>query len=487
MGSSGSLTKARRSWLLLEELEARQLLSGTPPTAVEQLFLEQLNDARANPAAYGQSIGLDLSSVAPSQPLAFDPMLIQAARGHSQDMNSNGYFAHNSLQGLDPGQRMTAAGFSWNGWGESIAGGSLYAMPQDALQALIVDQGVADLGHRKQLLAIDQLFKSQNQVGIGIVQGGAGPLTNYYTIDTASSTSGQVFITGVVFNDANGNGKYDLGEGLGQVTITVAGVGSTTSYDSGGYSIAVSPGTYVVTASGGGLAAPIVSSVTVGGQNYRLNFNANSSAPQAQTDYVTKLYRTLLGRGASGAEIASWDAVLQASGPGAVVSGIENSDEARTRLVKSWYVTYLGRQAGNGEEQGWVARLAQGASDEDVLAGILGSDEFVNRAQGLSTTPNPNENYIRALYAILLNRGAGQAEVNSWLAVLGGSGRDTVVRGILYSAEYRADVISNYYISLLHRSTAPAVREVDYWVNSGDNLAGIRMGFEGSTEFEVGG
>src|SRR5439155_776025 len=41
---------------------------------------------------------------------------------------------------------------------------------------------------------------------------------------------------------------------------------------SGGYSFQLSPGTYTVTASGGGLSAPITKTVTVGATNYRLNF-----------------------------------------------------------------------------------------------------------------------------------------------------------------------------------------------------------------------
>src|SRR3954454_11472696 len=104
---------ARRARLRLEELEPRQLLSGAAPTAVEQLFLEELNDARANPAAYGASIGLNLSNVAPSQPLAFDTRLTQAARDHSADMSVRNYFGHYTPEGTDPGGRMAAAGYPW--------------------------------------------------------------------------------------------------------------------------------------------------------------------------------------------------------------------------------------------------------------------------------------------------------------------------------------------------------------------------------------
>src|SRR5438874_2180116 len=107
--SSPVAGRARRCTLSVERLERRDLLSGFQPTAVEQLFLEQLNDARANPAAYGQSIGLDLATVAPSQPLAFNPQLVQAGRLQAQDMATRGYFSHYTPEGLDPGDRINAA------------------------------------------------------------------------------------------------------------------------------------------------------------------------------------------------------------------------------------------------------------------------------------------------------------------------------------------------------------------------------------------
>ena len=71
-----------------EELEARTLLSGYSPTAIEQLYLEELDDARFDPAAFGVSLGLDLSTVAPSQPLAMSTLLVEscaaALAGHDR-------------------------------------------------------------------------------------------------------------------------------------------------------------------------------------------------------------------------------------------------------------------------------------------------------------------------------------------------------------------------------------------------------------------
>src|SRR5262249_41819266 len=137
----------------------------------------------------------------------------------------------------------------------------------------ITDAGVSDLGHRKQLLSWGgSPYTAEQETGVGIVMGGSGSYHNYYTIDSGNTADTRPFLTGVVFNDANANGKYDIGEELGGATITIAGVGATMAWPSGGYSYQLSPGTYTVTASGGGLSAPITKTVTVGSTNYRLNF-----------------------------------------------------------------------------------------------------------------------------------------------------------------------------------------------------------------------
>jgi uncharacterized protein YkwD len=468
----------QRTCLRLERLETRELLSGMQPTAMAQLFLEQLNEARADPAAFGAELGLNLSDVAPEPPLAFNPALIQAAIEHSQDMSLQGYFSHVTPQGLDPSLRMTLAGFDWSSWGESIAGGQIYPSTAAALAALIVDAGVPDLGHRLQLLGMTDLFQPQNQVGIGVVQGSAGPLTNYYTIDTAQAASGGTFLSGVIFNDVYNNSQYAVGEGLGGVTITVPGVGSTTTWDSGGYTLLLRPGTYTVTASGGGLAAPISRTITVGAVNYGLNFAVGTET------YIWQLYQTVLGREASLPEVAMWLPVLRGpGGRGAVTYGIENSAEARTRLVDSWYVKYLDRQPTADEVQGWVDSLMQGATEESVLTGILSSDEFYNRAASSGIGGSGDANYVEALYQLLLDRPGTSDELAGWLSVLASSGRATVATGFVTSIEYRADVVASYYFSILHRPAFPSAAEIGYWVNYDGNLTDIRIGFEQSNEF----
>jgi hypothetical protein len=477
-----ALACVHRVRLELEQLEDRRLLSGYDPAPVEQLFLEQLNDARANPAAYGASIGVDLSGVAPSQPLAFNTDLIEAARLHSIDMNARAYFSHYTPENIGPGQRMTAAGFAWTAWGESIAGGSAFPGPSDALRGLIIDAGVSDLGHRRHLLAIDPGFQTQNQVGIGIVQAGTGPLVDYYTIDTAApAVNVTPYLTGVVIRDDNGNGKYDIGEGLGGVTITVSGVGSVQSFGSGGYSIGLAPGTYTVTASGGGLLSPITRQVVIGSSNVRLNFVTGYDS------YVQRLYQTVLGRNGSTVEITAWTNYLQSGGSVAVIASIfEHSPEVQSHLVQRWYTSYLGRQPASIEVQAWVGAMQQGMSEAQVQSTILGSDEFYNRAAVSNSGSAASSAYAQALYSLLLGRAPSAAELANWVATMPSQTRTNVASAFVNSMEYRSDVVLTYYMNILHRQTSPSMTELSAWANSGMSLVDIRVGFETSPEFMHG-
>src|SRR5262249_20415535 len=155
-------------------------------------------------------------------------------------MFNRNYFEHVTPEGLGPSDRIKAAGFRAVSAGESISEG--FPGVTSSLQSLIVDFGIPNLGHRRHLLAIDSVFRKQNQVGIGILSTGPDnpflftpgegvPVNDpaeigaayFYTIDTAATPKRQTFLTGAVFRDSNGNGKYDLGEGLSGVTIKVSG------------------------------------------------------------------------------------------------------------------------------------------------------------------------------------------------------------------------------------------------------------------------
>jgi hypothetical protein len=167
-----------------------------------------------------------------------------------------------------------------------------------------------------------------------------------------------------------------------------------------------------------------------------------------------------------------------------VARGVTASFEAQDHLVNTWYLTYLGRSAQGGEEQYWVNQLAQGQTHEQVLSGILSSDEFVNRTQSLVASGTADERYVQSLYQVLLNRTGTAADVAYWVNQLPQLGRQGVAQGFLGATEFREDQFEGYYNALLHR---PAEAGMDYWVFSNLDINAVRYGFEATPEFFTNG
>lgn len=255
------------------------------PSADEQLVLEYINRARANPTAEGQRLGIDITEGLPDPslvqvrpPLAMNKILLGTARAHSQDMYTNNYFGHNDLNGNTPFDRMTAAGYNWNvnggKAGENIAEGSNYSATR-LEDLLMVDAGVSGRGHRVNLLDITS-GTIYREIGVGYYAASAlnsQGVNGLITQDFGTSDVGP-FLVGVVYSDSNGNNFYDTGEGVSGVTITPdSGTYYAVSSTSGGYAFPIgTSGSLTVTASGGPLSSPVSKTVTLNGVNVKLDF-----------------------------------------------------------------------------------------------------------------------------------------------------------------------------------------------------------------------
>ncbi len=86
-------------------------------------------------------------------PLALNGKLTSAAQRHSEDMAARHYFDHTNPDGKGPGDRVTAAGYSWQSVGENIAAGQ--GSPADVMgswmnspghRANIVNCGFREMG-----------------------------------------------------------------------------------------------------------------------------------------------------------------------------------------------------------------------------------------------------------------------------------------------------------------------------------------------------
>ncbi len=271
------------------------LYSHGDPTPQEQLMLELINRARANPAAEAARLGLDLNeglppdtiSPDPKPPLAFHPLLIAAARAHSDWMLANDRFSHDGVDGSSPGDRMSAAGYVFSGswtWGENIAWqGTTGTANLNQFTVAEHEALFRSPGHRENLMNADF-----DEVGLGVRSGvftvtndTTGLIVNYNAVMTtqnfarSASTPGPL-VLGVVYRDANGDGFYTPGEGLAGVTVQPAtgsyyAVTSTT----GGFAFPAptTAGSLTVSFSGPGLAMPVNRTVTLSTGNVKVDLN----------------------------------------------------------------------------------------------------------------------------------------------------------------------------------------------------------------------
>lgn len=260
----------------------------------DQLLLELINRARADPTAEAARYGIDLDqglaagtiSAAAKQPLAPNQILIDTAGAHTQDMLDNNYISHTDLLGQSPSDRARAAGYP-TGVGENISWGGTTGPVNQIQHVYARHQGLfLSAGHRKNVLG-----DSYEEVGVGVR---FGPYT-YSGITYNSSMVTEMFgnpginpvITGVVFTDAsdgsaNDDNFYSIGEQVtsGTITATNASTGAvfTTSIGtSGGYALPVVAGTYNVVATAGGHSY-LVSSVVVGSANFKVDFETTTAS-----------------------------------------------------------------------------------------------------------------------------------------------------------------------------------------------------------------
>ncbi|MBX6312537.1 MAG: secretion protein [Isosphaeraceae bacterium] len=298
---------ARRRTFCLERLESREVMSSRGPSAQAQYMLERINEFRTDPKAaaewattnldaqtmdnvnfYGVDLKAtydDIASTPASQPLAYNDSLAAAAQWQSDDQAQHGVQSHLGSDGSTPNQRMSRAGYS-----NMISGaenGFAFAQSIDnALEAFLLDWGVADKGHRRNLLqkgvAPQDSFRD---VGFGITptsNNGLGPLV--ITQNFGSQANEQPYLLGVVYQDnVVPDHFYTPGEGLGGVTITVKNldtgeVQTTQTWDAGGWQIQVAPNhTYQISAQKGDQVIGTPQTVSVGNLNVKVDFVAGDA------------------------------------------------------------------------------------------------------------------------------------------------------------------------------------------------------------------
>lgn len=227
-------------------------------SAYEQLMLELINAARAKVGA---------------QPLAFNGKLNSSTDSHTNWMIGTDAFSHTGASGSTPTTRMKKAGYVFSGsWSsaENIAWASTRGPSgyQDEVQ-LLHKNLMNSAGHKANILN-----KNFREIGIGFNVGEYQGWNGAFVTENFARSGSKVFLTGVTMDDKDGDRFYDVGEALKGVKVTaVSSTGArytTTSESAGGYSLALSAGTYTVSFSKSGLVTT-TKKVTIGSNNVKLD------------------------------------------------------------------------------------------------------------------------------------------------------------------------------------------------------------------------
>ena len=318
--------------LVVEMLENRELLStntGFDPSPEEIELLDRINRMRIDPQgelarifsdiekgiAYDSRITdyflpspayyyptntsilqQEFAKLTPAAPLAWDNSLALAADTHTTQMINHSPKPredHVLPNGPSLEERLIAAGFydpssglsivyeeNITGYGYAPVAGNDGTVASYIHEFLVIDFGVSSHSHRNNVM--DTKF---TLIGIGlqkVPQGMASFGPWVVTIDFASYSNGSVlaeggYLTGVAYDDINGNHMYNAGEGLGDMQIIVRGEDGSikaefSTSSAGAYQEYLDNGTYTVTVTGSVFAMPVTQTVIIDGQNVKVDF-----------------------------------------------------------------------------------------------------------------------------------------------------------------------------------------------------------------------
>lgn len=261
------------------------------PTAYEQYLLELINRARSNPLDEANLFGIGLNdgltantiSDAAKQPLAFNLLLIDAARSHSQWMLDNDTFSHTGVDGSNGRDRMTNAGYQFTGswaWGENLGTRGTTGTLNVNNSITQINEGLfKSSGHRQNILN-----NSFREIGLATLTGDFDGYNSLMITESFAKSGSDVFLTGVAFDDlVQDDDFYTVGEGLGGIEVTAIRQSdnlsfATTTMPSGGYQIALDAGTYEVSFSNNNQTIGNTRQVTIAGENVKLDLDTSNLA-----------------------------------------------------------------------------------------------------------------------------------------------------------------------------------------------------------------
>jgi len=168
--------------------------------------------------------------------------------------------------------------------------------------------------------------------------------------------------------------------------------------------------------------------------------------------FVAAVFQNLLKRTADPDGLNFWTGQLdQGVSQTAVLQGIETSPSNAYRIVviNGYYQRFLHRTVDQAGLTFFLNLLANGGTDEQVAAMVLGSSEYFQTRGGSS-----NNGFLTAMYQDLFNRAPDANALSNFTQALasGAATRTQVAAVVLASPEYEHTLIQSDFQLLLHRS-----------------------------------
>ena len=274
---------------------------------------------------------------------------------------------------------------------------------------------------------------------------------------------------------------------------------SVATVNSSGVVTAVGEGTAVITASAGGFKATCTVTVTL-------------TSRMMIEDFVTRLYKLVLGRTPDAGGLTYWADLLQSKKKTGVevAYGFFFSDEYINKKVsdstftEALYRTLLDRNSDASGKAYWLNYLSTGVTRHYVFAGFANSTEFAgicNKYQitrgSYQSTAIADQNvkvtaFVSRMYTVCLGRGFDRAGLDDWVGRLlrGETTGKGIIYGFFFSTEFKSKNTSNEtFVSLAYKTLFdrnPDTAGYNDWLarlRSGQSRETVLNGFIGSAEF----
>lgn len=370
------------------------------PTDFEQMLLEQINYARLAPQAdfaryissydplessdartdelleffgvVGKTLEAQVAKLDAAQPLVWNDNLNAAAQFHSGNMIKNNIMAHTIGSSTLAGRLDDADYTGFTTAGENVFGQA--TNPVNAHAAFMIDWGDASVGavdgiqqalyHRKAIMNPD--FR---EIGISVIEendpstANVGPFVVTQNFGSRGAMAESILV-GHVRAEKDDDGFYSLGEGMGDVQVSVNGGARNVTPAAGGYQIDTEAGTQQMVFSGGDLKASAKVRVFVEAGNAKVDLVDGS---HVMTSASVKLMRGTTDATALGDE----DISLAGNAKGNHLVGGGGDNILRGKIGKD---RLDGMDGDDNLGGGIMADVLDGGAGQDVLNGGRGRD-----------------------------------------------------------------------------------------------------------------